>query len=358
MKKMENVELEQLADKGINSLLFSSPVLSTDLERFLKDEGERIRALAQRAFDEKVEHIYWVGSGNSWLNLAPGKYILDQMTDITSDVLVSYEFVWRNPKRLNEKSWVFVSSFSGATEDTVQALRHANASGATTISLVDKADSLLGREANEVIGYNSKALYILPMAGIYLFALELARLNGATGTEEIVADIKRLPELFARQFDQEREPMKKLAQEFLDERMVYTLASGPNYWLGYKFGLTVFMENMRVNGSFMDATEFRHGPAEVFDREKPAIVILKGTDSSRVLVERVNDICQNNGAHVAVFDSADHGDFHSLLAPFVLMIPLQWFAVWSTLMRGITDLDERVLMGRGILAKGEGVTWP
>ena len=358
MEKVENMELEKLVEKGIDSLLFSSPVLATDLERFLKEEGDRIKALAQRAFDEKVEQYYWVGSGNSWLNLAPGKYILDQMTDITSDVLISYEFVWRNPKRLKKNTWVFVSSFSGATEDTVEALRHANESGATTISLVDKADSLLGREANEVIAYNSKALYILPMAAVYLFALELARLNGASGTEEIVADIYRLPELFAKQFEQEREPMKKLAKEFLDERMIYTLASGPNFWLGYKFGLTVFMENMRVNGSFMDATEFRHGPAEVFDREKPAFVILKGTDSSRELVERVNDICQNNGAHVTVFDSADHGDFHSLLAPFILMIPLQWFAVWSTLMRGITDLDERVLMGRGIMAKGEGVTWP
>jgi len=358
LKNKENMKLEDLAGEAINSLLFSAPVLAPDLERFLKDEEARIRALAQRAFDEKVEHFYWVGSGNSWLNLAPGKYILDQMTNLTSDVLISYEFVWRNPKRLNKKSWVFVSSFSGATEDTVEALRHANASGATTISLVNKADSLLGREAEEVIAYNSKALYILPMAAVYLFALELARLSSAPQTEEIVADIRRLPDLFARQYDQEREPAKKLAQDFLDERLIYTLASGPNYWLGYKFGLTVFMENMRVNGSFMDATEFRHGPAEVFDREKPAMVILKGTDASRLLVERVVDVCENNGAHVTVFDAADHGDFHPLIGPFVLMIPLQWFAVWSTLMRGITDLDERVLMGRGVLAQGEGVTWP
>jgi fructoselysine-6-P-deglycase FrlB-like protein len=355
---MENMELEDLVEQGINSLLFSAPVLARDLKRFLEDEEARIRALAKRAFDDKVEQFYWVGSGNSWLNLAPGKYILDQMTNLTSDVLISYEFVWRNPKRLNEKAWVFVSSFSGATEDTVAALRHANDCGATTVSLVNKADSLLGREAKEVIAYNSKALYILPMAAVYLFALELARLYGTPQTEEIVADLHRLPDLFARQYDHEQEPAKKLAQEFINERLIYTLASGPNYWLGYKFGLTVFMENMRVNGSFMDATEFRHGPAEVFDREKPAIVILMGTDSSRTLVDRVRNLCQDNGAHVAVFDSADYGKFHPLLAPFVLMIPLQWFAVWSTLMRGITDLDERVLMGKGILGKGQGVTWP
>jgi fructoselysine-6-P-deglycase FrlB-like protein len=55
---------------------------------------------------------------------------------------------------------------------------------------------------------------------------------------------------------------------------------------------------------------------------------------------------------------ARYEGIHPLLAPFVLMVPLQWFAVYSAFLRGITDLDERVLMGHGILGKGDGVTWP
>ncbi len=354
---MEKVT-EAIVEKAIQSQLFSSPILAADLERFLKDEGARIRALAKRALDEKVEHIFFVGSGNSWVNLANGKYLLDRFTNLTSDVFVSYEFVWRNPKRLNQKSWVFTSSYSGATEDTVTALRHANAAGATTIAFINRADSLMGREAKEVFAYNSKGLYILPMAAIYIFALEIARLQGSSEAGSIIAEIEGLPALFSRQFVEEREPARILAEEFVDERLIYTLASGPLYQLGYKYGLTVFMENMRVNGSFMDAQEFRHGPVEMFDREKPAFVILQGTDESRSLVGRVSEICKDNGAHVVVFDAAKYGNFHPLLSPFVLMIPLQWFAVWSTLMRGIFDLDERVLMGRGLLGKGKGITWP
>jgi fructoselysine-6-P-deglycase FrlB-like protein len=164
--------------------------------------------------------------------------------------------------------------------------------------------------------------------------------------------------LLSKQYIDEEAPTKKLAEQFLHEHMFYTLGSGPLYGLAYKFGLTVFMENMRVNGSFMDATEFRHGPAEMLDREKPAVVILKGTDESRPMIERVQTICESNGAHVLVFDLEKYPGVQPLLAPFVLMIPLQWFAVWSALMRGITDLDERALMGRGILGKGKGVTWP
>jgi len=351
--------MEQLIEKAVQSLLFTAPVLGDDLERFLAEEGERIRHLARRAVDEGVQHIYWVGSGNSWVNLYSGKYLLDHFTTLPSDVFTSYDFIWRNPKRLGPNSWVFLASFSGGTEDTVAALRHANAHAAHTIALVNKANSLMGGEAQEVIAYNSKALYILPLAAAYLFALELARLQGSAGeVDPVVQGLYELPVLLKRQFIDQKEPARLLAEQFKDERIFYTLASGPLWGLGYKFGLTVFMENLRVHGSFMDATEFRHGPAEMLDREKPTMVLLMGTDESRPIVERVRDLCAAHDARLLIYDMADYPDVHPLLAPFVLMIPLQWFAVWSALLRGITDLDERALMGRGILGRGQGITWP
>ncbi len=353
------MELAQLVEKARQSTLFTAPVLGPDLERFLREQGPTIRALAQRAIDEQVAHIYWVGAGNSWVNLYSGKYLLDKFTDLPSDVYTSYEFIWRNPARLNEKSWVFLASFSGATEDTLAALRHANARKAHTIAIVNKADSLMGREAAEVVPYNSKALYLLPLAMAYLFALEVARLKGAQGVAEVIQGLEALPTLLSQQYIDEEAPARKLAEQFAGERLIYTLGSGPLYGLAYKFGLTVFMENMRVNGSFMDATEFRHGPAEMFDREKPMMVILMGADELRPVVERVRQLCQANGARLLVYDAAEAApQVHPLLSPFVLMIPLQWFAVWSSLLRGVTDLDERVLMGRGILGQGKGVTWP
>ena len=48
-------------------------------------------------------------------------------------------------------------------------------------------------------------------------------------------------------------------------------------------------------------------------------------------------------------------DVHPLLQPFVLKVALQWFIVYSTLVRGIDDLDERALMGHQVLS---GAGWP
>ncbi len=352
------MELELLVEKARKSLLFTAPVLGSDLERFLHEQGPAIKEMAKRAIQEGVQHIYWVGAGNSWVNLYSGKYLLDKFTDLPSDCLTSYEFVWRDPARLNEKAWVFLASFSGSTEDTVAALRHAKTKMAHTIAIVNKSDSLMGQEADEVVAYNSKALYILPLAMAYLFALEVARLKGAQGVDEIIQGLYALPPILSKQYVDEEAPARKLAEEFAQENLFYTLGCGPLYGLAYKFGLTVFMENMRVNGSFIEATEFRHGPAEMFGRNRPTIVLLVGTDESRPIVERVLALCQANHAHMLIYDMANYPHVHPLLAPFVLMIPLQWFAVWSSLMRGIKDLDERVLMGHGILGQGKGVTWP
>ena len=152
------MEITQLVDDARKSTLFTAPVMGTDLERFLAQQGDTIRDLARRAVAENVRHIYWVGSGNSWVNLYSGKYLLDRFSDIPSDCFISYELVWRNPARLNSRSWTFLASYSGATEDTIAALRHAKAHGSHTIVFVNKADSLMGREADEVVEYNSKAL--------------------------------------------------------------------------------------------------------------------------------------------------------------------------------------------------------
>ena len=352
------MDLQQLVDKARQSLLFTAPILESDLSRFLADQADHIRDLARRAVAEQVSHVYWVGSGNSWCNLYSGKYLLDRLTDVPTDYFPSYELVWRNPTRLDHQAWVFLASYSGATEDTVAALRHAKQRGARTIALVNTADSLMGREADKVVPYHSPALYILPLAAAYLFAVEVAKQKGVAGLEKIEQDLLALPSLLGKLYVEEEARARELAEQFSNEKLFYVLGSGPLYGLAYKFGLTVFMENMRVHGSFIETSEFRHGPAEMLEHEQPAMLFLLGTDESRAVGERVLKLAQTQGARVITYDFADYGDLHPLLAPFVLMVPLQWFAVYSALLRGITDLDERVYMGRGVLAQGQGGTWP
>ncbi|MCL4396618.1 MAG: SIS domain-containing protein [Chloroflexi bacterium] len=350
--------LDALVEKAIQSALFTAPVLEPDLTRFIQREGDHIKALAQKAMRDGYEHIFWVGSGNSWCNLYSGKYLLDRFTDLPSDYYQSYELIWRAPRRLNAKSLAVFASYSGATEDTLNALQFARSKGAHTVSIVNKADSPMGEAADEVIPFESKALYILPLAAAYLFALEVARLQGASEASAVIDGLRALPPTLGQLYRDEKVHAAELASQFADEKVFYVLGSGPLYGLAYKFGLTVFMENMRVHGSFVETSEFRHGPVEMLERNKPPMVFLVGTDESRVMSERVIALAQKNGARTIVYDMASYPGIHPLLSPFVLMVPLQWFAVYGALLRGITDLDDRVFMGRGLLNQGQKTTWP
>ena len=133
------------------------------------------------------------------------------------------------------------------------------------------------------------------------------------------------------------------------------MGAGPLYGLAYKFALTVFMENIRTHGSIIESAEFRHGPAEMLERQRPDMAFLLGTDESRALTERSLEVARTRGANTFVFDAADYPGLHPLLQPFVLKVALQWFIVYSTLMRGIPDLDERALMGHQVLSQAG---WP
>jgi fructoselysine-6-P-deglycase FrlB-like protein len=299
-----------------------------------------------------------MGCGGSWSNMFSGKYLLDRFTTLSSDVLTSYESLWRNPQRLNSRAWVFLASYSGGTEDTVAALGHARDRGGRTIAIVRRRDSTVSREAETVIDYDSTALYSIPLATVYLFALEIARLQGHEEAAPIMDGLLALPPVLGRVYRESEARAADLARQFSDASLLYVVAAGPLYGLAYKFALTVFMENIRIHSSVIESAEFRHGPVEMLGRQRADMVFLLGTDETRAMTQRVIDLVrQRDTVRTIVYDMADYAGVHPLLAPFVLVIPLQWFTVYSALLAGIHDLDERVFMGRGVLAQGQA-TWP
>jgi fructoselysine-6-P-deglycase FrlB-like protein len=349
--------LETLVERAKTSELFTSPRLADDLRRFLATSGDRIRELARDAHARGVRTVYFAGGGGSWSAMYLGKYLADRFTTLTTDAILSYDLIWRSPRRLGPDALVFCASYSGGTEDTLLALRHAKAAGARTVAVVNRADTVIGREADETIAYGATALYALPMAAVSLFALEWARIEGNGEADAVLDGFDALPELIASAYRDSQARGEEMAAEMLPAQLLYCLGSGPLYGLAYKFALTVFMENIRTNGAFIEAAEFRHGPAEALERQRPEMAFLLGTDESRPMVERSLEVARSRGARVITFDAADHAGLHPLLAPFVMKVPLQWFVVYSALMRGIDDLDARVLMGKRILATGEA-TWP
>jgi fructoselysine 6-phosphate deglycase len=350
-------DLAPLVEQARRSELFTAPILEQDTARFLAIHGERLRELARRDRGAGIRQIYFVGSGGSYANMWSGAYLMRRFTTVAAESMISYQLVWESPRALGSDAVAFFASYGGGTEDTLEAIRFAKARGARTVALVRRADSPIGQLADETIAYESTDLYGLPLAAVYLYAMEHALHDGWSEAEQVIRSLYALPPVLGAAYRRDEAAGEALARELLPSQVLYCLGSGPLHGLAYKFALTVFMENIRVHGSFIEASEFRHGPAEMLERQRPDMFFLVGDDETREMTLRSMGIAKERGARVVALDIRDYPGVHPLLAPFVLLIPLQWFVVYSALMRGITDLDERVLMGRRILSAG-GAVWP
>jgi fructoselysine 6-phosphate deglycase len=348
-------DLEQRVEAALRSELFSAPHLEADLTRYMGDGAAQMRELAARCRGAGTQQLYFAGSGGSWASMWSGKLLCDKFVPAPADVSLSYDLIWRAPRRLGPEAVVFVASYSGETEDTLAALRFARERGARTVALVGKPDTPIAVEADEALVYASPGLYSLPLAAVTTFVCEWGRLDGDPAAAGVLDALAGIPAQVGHAFTSTRERGRELALELASSELIYCLAAGPLYGLAYKFGLTVFMENMRIASSVIESAEFRHGPAEMLDRHSPDMIFLLGSDPSRPVSERSARVADAHGARVRAFDAHDHPDVHPLLQPFVLKVALQWFIVYSTLVRGIDDLDERALMGHRVLS---GAGWP
>jgi fructoselysine 6-phosphate deglycase len=350
-------ELQQYVDRAKESLYFSGAKIDCHLQSFIEEQAAACEALG-REYRGRFHHLFLVGSGGSLASMQTAKYALDGLLSMPSDVIGSYQLIWREPQLLDNEALVIFASYSGETEDTVAALRFAKRRGAHTVAIVAIKDSTMAREADVVIPYDNGAIYEIPVAALIFFACgQVDGADAATPLSRLRDGLLALPEVLRNTLAVEERRAESRARELLSAQHLYVLGAGPLEPLAYKLAMSVVMENLRIGATFSDACEWRHGPAEALERVRGRFVVLLGTDASRDMTLRTIDFCRNNGSDVLVYDAAELGDVHPLLTPIVLNSHTQWLIVYSAILRGITDLDERVFMGHHVLATG-GATWP
>lgn len=336
---------------------FTAPRLADDLDRLLAEQGGACDAVADDA-SAGLERLYLVGSGGSYADVLGVKYTLDGLLATPVEAVASYELLWREPRGLDERALAAFVSLSGETEDTVAALRYARSRKARTLAVVRDADSTLAREADAAIAFDSAACYEAPVALLLLVGCRLAEQQGGREADTLRTSLRTVPAILRQILPVEEAAAAAKAEEFLHATHMAVVGAGPLSSLAYKVALTVLMENVRIAGSWWDASEFRHGPAEALERIRPDMMFLLGTDASREMTERTLAFCEEHGARTLVYDAAQHApSLHPQLTGLVLNALTQCFVVHSAVRRGILDLDDRVFMGHNVLAVG-GARWP
>ncbi len=312
-----------------------------------------------------LTRINIVASGTSRHAGMVGQYMIQELAGIPADVDYASEFEYRNPM-IGRGELTIVITQSGETADTGAAQREAKARGSRTVAISNVAGTTIAREADGVIytlagpeiSIASTKAFTAQMAALLLFALHLAQARETLSPDLREHYIRELLELPAKlktllgcadQCEQIATGFHKVDDFlFLGRAIHYPIAMD---------GALKLKEVSYVHAEGYPTGETKHGPNALIDENLPVVIIATHDPESPGSVLRYEKSLGNiagfkkQSSRVIALASegdkevsklADHTIFipHApeLLSPILEIVPLQLFAYYMAIKRGL-DVD-------------------
>jgi len=296
-------------------------------------QREKIEKVVSEIFKKEIKNVYLVGCGGSFACMFPCKYILETNSKLPVYIYNSSEFLSIKPVNLSNRSLVILSSYTGETGETVDAAKYVNKVGATTIGFTGKEDSSLGKAVRYVFTNDAKVgITDSKIIMLYQVMFNILKHNDKYQRyEEMMEAISTLSENLYTIKKIAKDRAEKFSQKNKNEKYFMVIGSGPCWGETYSFATCVLEEMQWITAQPVHAGEYFHGAFEIV-KKKTNLLILKGEDLTRNLVERVENFSRNYSKNITIIDTKDYNlpgiadDLRGYFSPLVLSAILDVFA--------------------------------
>jgi len=306
-----------------------------------------------------IKKIFIVACGTSWHAGLVGKFIIEEMAAIPTEVDIASEFRYRKPL-VNGDTLLIAITQSGETADTLAAMREAKARGATVVTICNVVGSTASRDADGVvythagpeIGVASTKAFTAQLTALYLFGLFLGSVRGVLSTDEIrkrLTDLVHVPALVEQCLEQ-NDAIERVARHYFQAADFLYLGRGPNYPVALE-GALKLKEISYIHAEGYPAGEMKHGPIALIDEKMPVVVLAGRNNVYEKILANIQEVKARSGIVIAIANDgdpeiaklADHvitvPGTSPLLQPIVMSIPLQLLAYHIAVLRG-ADVDQ------------------
>ncbi|HYL37225.1 MAG TPA: glutamine--fructose-6-phosphate transaminase (isomerizing) [Bryobacteraceae bacterium] len=322
--------------------------------------------IAPKAFRE-LESIKIVACGTAWHAALAGKFMIEKLARIPTEVDYSSEFRYRNPI-LSGRDLTVVVSQSGETADTLAAQREAKQKGSRTLAICNVVGSMVTREAagtlmthaGPEIGVAATKTFTSQLTALFILATYLGQVREVLTLDEsrdLVQELLRIPGKLETILSHDTlydEIVKKL---FRSTDFLY-LGRGIHFPIALE-GALKLKEISYIHAEGYPAGEMKHGPNALIDENLPVVVLCTRdpkSDASRTRYEKtlsnIQEVKARSGIVIAVACEEDQeevgklADFlipipssDELLLPILEIVPLQLLAYHIAVRRGC-DVDQ------------------
>jgi glucosamine--fructose-6-phosphate aminotransferase (isomerizing) len=320
------------------------------LERILASVAAEARSSVEELCSGGLGMIYLTGSGTSYNACLAANYALSSMTRIPSSTIPASEFsTWIGRTQHPGVALIAISQ-SGESADVLSAVDSATHSGMRTIgisntpgsTLVQNCDFQLISRAGPEKALTATKSFTGTLLAVQLLILELVRRAGGSNLELLVTNLTQIPRLVERSIRLCEETTHSLATKFKEKEFFFLLGSGPNYATALE-GALKMKESCNLYAEGFATREFLHGPLQLVDNRTP-VLLLEGGGHVEDTLKLANSF-ERLGAPVIIIHPEDvsvggtdiqvAGGVNEIFLPFVHVIPLQLYAYYSSIARGL-----------------------
>jgi len=307
----------------------------------------------------RIKKIFIVACGTSWHAGLAGKYMIEELASIPTEVDIASEFRYRNPLVGPDDLFIAITQ-SGETADTLAAMREAKKKGAVVVVVCNVVGSTASREADGVvythagpeIGVASTKAFTAQLTALYLFGLFFAGLRKTVGVDELkkkIADLVHIPSLVERCLE-DNERIEQIAKLFFKANDFLYLGRGPNFPVALE-GALKLKEISYIHAEGYPAGEMKHGPIALIDENMPVVVLAGKNGVYEKILANIEEVKARGGIVIAITTDGDteivkrvdHAvsvpATNQLLMPILMCLPLQLLAYHIAVLRG-ADVDQ------------------
>src|SRR3954465_12825344 len=219
--------------------------------------------------------------GTSWHAALAGKFMIERLARVPAEVDYASEYRYRDPIT-EEKSVTLLISQSGETADTIAAQREAKRKGSKTLAICNVVGAMIAREASGTvythagpeIGVASTKAFTAQLTALFLLALYLGELRGATTTDDArryIGELLKLPSKLESILARDAE-CEALAKQYYRVQDFLFLGRGIHYPIALE-GALKLKEISYIHAEGYPAGEMKHGPNALIDENLPVVMV-------------------------------------------------------------------------------------
>ncbi len=255
-----------------------------------------------------LSKIFIVACGTSYYAGIVGKYLIESLSGISTEVDIASEFRYRNPV-IPAGTLVLTISQSGETADTLAAIRLAKEKGAKTLSLCNVKNSSIDREAHghlymncgPEIGVASTKAFVSTLTMMNLFAISLAQAKKAITPQKEAEHVQALLALpnqvevvlaYDKYFSEAADDLKEF-------RGFLYMGRGVNYPIAME-GALKLKELAYLHAEGYASGEMKHGPLALIDSRMAIVMIAPSDDLYEKTLSNLEEARARGGKIIAM----------------------------------------------------------